>query len=131
MFELRRLRSPQRTPDVDNRLHTQGPLHSHHKQGGTQVFESEAKIVKALTNWVFKARAELDAVEPTPTPSIVAPNYHPDYGYPNYYRVWAMECAQLCGVSFAAITYNVGQSTIYRWMADTNQTKTIGKPANN
>jgi hypothetical protein len=117
---------------MDNRLHTQGTLHPHNNQGGTQVLEPEATIVKALTNWVSKAQAELDAVEPTPTHSIVAPNYHPDYGYPNHYRVWAMECAQLCGVPFAANAYNVGQSTIYKWIAASNtNTKTTGNTANN
>jgi hypothetical protein len=95
------------------------------------VLESETKIVTALLNWISKAQAERDAVEPPATHNIVAPDYHPDYGYPNYYRVWAIECAQLCGVSFAANTYNVGRSTIYRWLSDTNQTKTIGNPANN
>lgn len=94
------------------------------------MLEPETKIVEALTNWLRKAQAELDAEAPTPTPSIVAPNYHPDYGYPNDYRVQAIECAQFCGVSFAADTYNVGQSTIYKWLAasKTNQT---GNTANN
>jgi hypothetical protein len=120
---------------MDNRLHTQGTLHPHNNQGGTQVLEPEATIVKALTNWVSKAQAELDAVEPTPTHSIVAPDYHPDYGYPNHYRVWAMECAQLCGVPFAANAYNVGQSTIYKWIAasntNTNTNTKTGNTANN
>jgi len=94
------------------------------------VLEPEATIVKALTNWVSKAQAELDAVEPTPTHSIVAPNYHPDYGYPNDYRVQAIECAQFCGVSFAADTYNVGQSTLYKWIAASKANQT-GNTANN
>ena len=94
------------------------------------MLESETKIIEALSNWVFKAQAELDAEAPTPTPSMVVLNYHPDYGYPNYYRVWAIECAQLCGVRFAADAYNVDQSTIYKWLAasKTNQT---GNTANN
>jgi transposase len=43
-----------------------------------------------------------------------------------------MECAQLCGVPFAANAYNVGQSTIYKWIAASNtNTKTTGNTANN
>ena len=102
---LRRLRSPQRAHDMDNRLHTQGTLHPHHNQGRTQVLESETKMSG------FK--------------------YHPDYGYPNYYRVWAIECAQVCGVSIAADTYNVGRSTIYKWMAASKTNQTTGNTANN
>lgn len=44
-------------------------------------------------------------------------DYHPDYGFPNIYRVRVIESALLLGVAAAAITYNVGQSTIYKWLA--------------
>jgi hypothetical protein len=55
---LRGLRRPQRAHDMDNRLHTQGTLHPHNK---------------ALTNWVSKAQAELDAVESPPQPTASSP----------------------------------------------------------
>ena len=44
-------------------------------------------------------------------------NYHPDYGYPDNYRAEIISCAQTLGIPLAAITYNVGRSTIYRWLA--------------
>ena len=49
-------------------------------------------------------------------------NYHPDYGFPNVYRVRVIESALLLGVAAAALSYNVGQSTIYKWLADIKAT---------
>lgn len=67
-------------------------------------------------------------LESETTVSPVTFDYHPDYGYPNDYRVQVIECAQLLGVPLAAIAYNVGKSTIYKWLAET---KTTGNTANN
>jgi hypothetical protein len=80
---------------MDNRLHTQGPLHAHHNQGGTEMFESKAEMMKTIGNGAnyveFSCSREdvkgmLIMPKPTPTRSIVAPKYHPGYGYPNAYQ---------------------------------------------
>jgi hypothetical protein len=84
---------------MDNRLHTQGTLHPHHNQGGTQVLEPETSVAigsRANTRWS---------------------NYHPDYGFPDSHRAEIISCAQTLGIPLAAIAYNVGRSTIYRWLA--------------
>ena len=90
------------------------------------MFESKAEMMKTIGNGANyvefscsrgDVKGMLIMPKPTPTRSIVAPKYHPGYGYPNAYRVQAIESAQFYGVSFAANAYNVHQSTIYRWIA--------------
>jgi transposase-like protein len=41
--------------------------------------------------------------------------YHPDYGYPDDFRVTVLLYAAVTSVVAAAIHFNIHESTIYRW----------------
>lgn len=46
--------------------------------------------------------------------------YHPDYGLPNDYRQQVVVFALDTNVARASLRFNLHQSTIYRWIKDTN-----------
>ena len=48
--------------------------------------------------------------------------YHPAYGLPDTFRQTVVTYARATSVALAAARFNVGQSTVYRWLAAIKET---------